>query len=999
MTLEILAGRRTQRKTPLHNLMPKRITRLLLVSSLYDSFIFEEEGELTELLFAEYVQLNLRYAPLVDRVSTGPQALEKLKSERYDLVISMLRVGEMDVRNFSRRVKEIAPDVPLIVLAYNTRELSLLDPATNRLPHVNRAFVWQGDHRLFLAIIKYLEDRMNVEHDASTAGVHSIIVVEDSVRFYSSYLPMLYEEVVKQTQSLMAEGGNLTQRLIRMRARPKILLATTYEEAEELYNKHRETILGVIADVAFPRGGKEDPTAGLQFARLVRGANPDRPVLIQSTDLVHRWQAEALGARFIHKLSPSLLADVRAFMRDYLGFGDFVFRQPEGNEVARATDLASLAEALRGIPAQSLLFHARRNHFSAWLMARTEFDLAYALRPRKVDEFENAEALRKYLIDAVMEHRQKTMAGVVAEFSAGLLDSERMFVKIGGGSLGGKGRGLAFMNSLLTNYRLEDQFPEVRIHVPPTAVLATDVFDQFMQGAGLLPAVLRPEVSDQEVKAAFLDAAFPNQAREALRSFLVSVRYPLAIRSSSLLEDASFQPFAGVYRTYMLANNHPSLEARLDQLIRAIKMVYASVYYADAKSYVEATPNRLEEEKMAVVIQQLVGQTYGDRHYPDFAGVARSRDYYPVADGDPEAGVALVALGLGNTVMDGGRCLRFSPARPHQLFQLSSVKDALRNSQREFFALDLANNRAAVCGPDDTYEHLVALGLEAAEEDGTLHAVGSVYSPDNDAIYDGISRPGVRLVSFSGVLKAGAFPLAELLAYLLKVGNAGFSCPVEMEFACKLRPSLREKHEFGFLQIRPLGSGPILEDVSIEEVNPTGAVCISRQALGHGFRADIRDLVYVRFDNFDRARTLEIAREVGVINQRLKQSGRPYILVGQGRWGSSDRWLGIPVTWSQISGATLIVETDLKDIRVEPSQGTHFFQNMTSLGIGYFSVNYGGNGGWLDQGWLDSQPAAFETEHVRHLEFPVSLTTVVDCRQRLGVIMKPGVPLAVSRAG
>jgi len=969
--------------------MARRVTNILLVSSLYDSYTFEEDGGLSELLFAEYLELNLRYAPRIDRVSTGEEALAKLRADRFDLVISMRRLGDMDIARFSRKAYRIVPDVPVLLLAYNTRELELLD--TSKMPHVDRTFVWQGDHRLFVAMIKYVEDRLNVDHDTEIAGVQAIILVEDSARFYSAYLPLLYSELVRQTQSLMSDSVNTMQRLIRMRARPKLLLATSYEEGLKLYRRHQQHVLGVIVDVAFPRNGERDPQAGRDFAQMVKKEDPERPVLMQSSDASNREFAHRIDAGFIHKRSPKLLSEVRGYMRTHLGFGPFIFRLPDGTEVTRADDLESLAGALLWIPEDCLLYHARHNHFSTWLLARTEFDLAYSLRSSKEEDFAGPEEIRSHLHDALMERQEESMAGVVAEFPTGTFRARQMFVRIGTGSLGGKGRGLAFMNSVFNAYKVTRHIPGVKIRVPPTAILATGVFDRFMEKENLLPFVLEDGHADEEITVAFLAASFPEDVTDQLRRFLDKIHYPLAVRSSSLLEDASFQPFAGVYRTFMIPNNHPDLEVRLEELLCAVRLVYASTYYEDARSYLESTPNRLEEEKMAVVIQQLVGQQFGDYLYPNVAGTARSRDFYPVTGINPEDGVAVVALGLGNRVMDGGNALRFSPAHPHKLYQFANVEDYLQHSQRNFSALDLTRpgpDRMAT--PDGAASNLVELGLDVAEEHETLHAVGSVYDHENHAIYDGISRDGARIVTMSGILKADVFPLADTLKFLLQIGEAGFSAPVEVEFAVKIRTTQTELHELGFLQIRPLGAGAEMREVKIGDLNEEQAVVVSRKALGNGIIEDVADIVYVRPQKFERARTVQVAHEIGTINRLMKGEGRHFVLIGQGRWGSADKWLGVPVGWSQISNARCIVETDMKDIRVEPSQGTHFFQNITSLGIGYLTVNFGRGGGILDYDWLEAQPAANETDFVRHVRFDRPLEIFLDGRQGLGVVMKAG---------
>jgi len=985
--LEEVAGRAERTRVSFSALMPWRVRSILLVSSLYDSFTFQEDGDLTEMLFSEYLELNLSYAPAIERVSTAEDALARVADDPPDLLITMPRVGETDVLDFGREVKRRAPELPVVILGYDTRELALLR-ARESAECVDRIFVWQGDARLFLAIIKLIEDRINAEHDAAIAGVKSIILVEDSVRFYSAYLPLLYTEIMEQTQALMTEGVNRMQQLMRMRARPKIMMATTYEEGLALYERYREHLLGVIVDARFPRGGRSDPGAGERFVQRVKDDDPDVPVLMQSTDAANRTVAARLHAAFIHKNSPTLLRAVRRFLRAYLGFGDFIFRRPDGTIVGRAHDLRELTECIRSMSDEALFLHAARNDFSTWLMARTEFDLAKALRPRRAEEFETPQALRQFLLAELQQYRSATQAGLVSEFS-GTFDATSHFVKIGKGSLGGKGRGLAFVNSLLQSYQISDRFDGVKIHVPPTAVVATDVFDRFIEAAELAPLALGDQ-PDEEIRRAFLAAELPETTVAALRAFLAGVDYPLAVRSSSLLEDSSYQPFAGIYQTYMLPNNDPDPERRLADLCRAIRLVYASTYYADSKSYIASTPNRLEEEKMAVVIQQMVGTRHGDCLYPDAAGVTRSYDYYPVHDMRPEEGVASVALGLGRTVVDGGRCVRFSPAHPRRLYQFSSSKAYLETSQREFYALDLAQPAPVVTPEQAADANLVQLDIEAAAQHGTLAAVGSVYSPENDIVYEGVHRPGIKLITMAGFLSGTAFPLPEVLSFLMDVGKAGFSCHVEMEFAVKLARETGEPHEFAFLQIRPLVLGPVGEEIDLGDVDPRAAICISDRALGHGFIEGIRDVVYVSPRTFDRAQTRTIAAEIGSFNAALQHEARPYLLVGPGRWGSADPWLGIPVHWTQIAGVRCIIEAQMQDIAVEPSQGTHFFQNITSFGLGYFTLQDGDGGGHLETAWLESQAPLAASEHVRHLRFDRDLAIAVDGRSGRGVIMKPG---------
>jgi CheY-like chemotaxis protein len=989
--IEEIAGRIERKRVPFSDLMPWRVRRILLVSSLYDSFTFQEDGNLGEMLFTEYQELNLSSAPTIIRVSTAEDAVRELPDANPDLVITMPRVGEMDVFEFGRRVREIRPDLQVVLLAYDTRELALLR-AREDTRAIDRIFVWLGDARVFLAIIKWAEDLMNCKHDAELAGVKAILLVEDSVRFYSSYLPMLYGEVMEQTQSLMAEGVNRMQQLMRMRARPKILLATTFEHGSELYRCSREHILGVIVDARFPRGGSPDPAAGIDFARMVKEEDPHTPVLVQSTDPANERPAREIGAAFCNKRSPTLLKDVRRFMREYLGFGDFVFRDAQGKELARASDLRSLTKALENVPEESLLRHARRNDFSTWLMARTEFDLAKAIRPRTPDEFSTTSDMREYLEARIREHRSRSRAGLVEEFSTETFEAERAFTRIGCGSLGGKGRGLAFVNSLLNAYEIEEHIPGVCITVPPTAVVATGVFDEFMERSGLTDLALA-ETDDEKIREAFLEAGLPKEIQSELRHFLSRVECPLAVRSSSLFEDSSFQPFAGIYRTYMIPNRDQDLDVRFEELCRAIRLVYASTFSADSKSYIASTPNRLEEEKMAVVVQEIAGYNHDGHLYPNFAGVARSYNYYPVKGTDPEAGVVSVALGLGRTVVEGGRTVRFSPEEPGRLFQFSSTKDYLSNAQREFYALDLSKPAPVGSPTDPPDANLSLLSLDLAEEHGTLLPVASVYSPGNDRVYEGLGRPGLRLVTMAGVLTGDRFPLPRVVQFLLEVGKAGFSCHVEIEFAVNLRRDPDALDEFAFLQIRPMVFAAAAEDVDLGSADSTNAIAVSGRALGHGHVDAIQDIVYVRSEAFDRSKTVEIAGEIGVINKRLCAEGRRYLLIGPGRWGSADRWLGIPVAWSQISGVGCIVETEMEGIKVEPSQGTHFFQNITSFGIGYFTVRSKSPSAFIDQKWLDAQEADSETRYVRHLSFDEPLEIAANSRTGDGVVLKPGVTL------
>ena len=983
--LDALLGAPERTEIPFDSLMPRRVNQLLLVTSLYDSYTFIEDGRLSEMLLSEFMGLSLQFSPHIHRVSTAREALQRIRRETFDLVISMPRVGDMNMREFGAAVQELAPGLPVILLASSLRELAQLQPLAE-LKGIREAFVWLGDEQLFLAMVKCVEDRWSAWHDARLAGVKGILVVEDSIPFYSANLPVLYTEIMKQTLALMAESVNQSQRIIQRRARPKILLAHTYEEAMDYYGTFQHDLVGVMVDMAFPRGGRADPCAGPDFIRHVLELTPDLPILVQSTTDC-RDRVAGLPVTFVPKNDQEFLPGLLAFMQEHLGFGDFIFRLPDGAVVSKANDLRSLEWAVQAVPDASLEYHARRGDFTKWVMARTEFELGETMA-RIVARKPACAELRRQILEALSAHRARSRAGVVAEFSAADFEANSRFVRVGTGSLGGKGRGLAFINSLITSYDLEHRFPGIRIGVPPTMVLATSVFDQFMAASGLAEFALR-ETDNDAITRAFLAAELPQDVVDALWTFLDWVRYPLAVRSSSLLEDASYQPFAGIYETYMIPNNAEDPELRLAQLANAIKMVYASTYHSDAKAYIQPTPNRLEEEKMGVVIQQLAGRRYGRYMYPSFAGVGRSLNFYPMPGMKPEEGIGSVALGLGKTVVDGGRCARFCPAQPAKPLQWFSPEDYLENAQREFIALDLESPAVdPVSG--GAMLNLVTLGLKEAAAHGTLYPVGGTYSPDNNTISDGCGRRGVPLVTMAGVFKGSVFPLGEVLTLLLKVGEAANSCPVEMEFAVTLSSRPDQPHQFDFLQIRPMVMGSDVQDIPMDGVVKEEALCTARMVMGNGFLEGIRDLVYVRPGTFQRSLTPVIAGEVGELNARLKAARRPYLLLGPGRWGSADPWLGIPVAWSQIAGVRCIIETDMGDMHVDPSQGSHFFQNLMAFGIGYLTVESHGDVDHVDYPWIERQPAEHETAHLRHLAFPEPMLIALNRRRNFGVVLKPG---------
>ena len=967
------------------NLMPFKVRNILLVSSLYDSFILREDGRLNELLIDESLELNLRQIPGIAHVSSCAEAVELARSQpQFNLIVTNLAVGDVDAAQLAREVKRAGLDVPVVVLAYDYREIKKF-VARNPVTEIERIFLWQGNARILIAIVKYIEDKRNVQHDTRAIGVPVLLVVEDNIRYYSSFLPVIYTELIKQSRRVIQEGINVAHKLVRMQARPRILLSSNFEEAARLVEEYSNYLFGLVSDVEFPWEGKLSPEAGFELARMVKSLVPDVPVVLQTSRTEFRPRAHAAGYSFLRKRSPTLLKDLRRILTEQFGFGDFVFRLPDASEVGRAKDLNELEERLQTVPAESIVYHAQRNHFSHWLVARTEFALAAKLRPRRVSDFNGPEHLRRDLIESIHEYRREQSETLIGDFRADTFKpSESGFLRIGSGSLGGKARGLAFVRHLLRKSRLTRRFPGVRISVPPAVVLATDVFDQFVAENNLLDFALQCE-DDAEIHRKFLATPLSASLSEDLKSFLAEVKHPLAVRSSSLLEDSQYQPFTGVYETFMLGNQQASPDERLAALSEAIRRVYASTFSRHAKAYVRATPYRLEEEKMAVILQRVVGTPHRQRFYPDFSGVVRSHNFYPVPPMTFEDGIAAVALGLGREVVDGGKCLSFCPRYPQNLVQFSSVEDILASSQSEFWALEL--DGAADGRPGHWHERRFSLG--AAESDGTLQAVASTYSRDNDAVYDGVSRPGTRVVTFAPMLKHGTFPLAEILDVLVRAGEDALGNPVEIEFAVRLPRQAGHIAEFGFLQIRPLTLSRDTEDLAVDDVQPEQLICLSGKVLGNGRIENLHDVVVVDSQRFERSRSQEVAKAVAQLNRRLNEENRPYLLIGVGRWGSTEPWLGIPVEWDEISGARVIVEAGFRDFRVTPSQGSHFFQNLTAFQIGYFTVNPDAGEGSVDWQWLTEQPAVEEQGCVRHLQFAEPIRIVMNSRTSQGVIFKP----------
>lgn len=974
------------------DLMRFRIMDVILVATPYDEFVLEEAGELAERFSGEFRNLDLHYLPGLTGVSTGAEAIELARTGTGGkLIVTTPHVRDMDAATLARKVREAGLDVPVVLLAWDANELAVWSQRA-AAAGIERAFLWQGDARILVAIVKTVEDRRNVAHDVRECGVQVILVVEDMVRHWSSFLPRMYEVLLKTSQRVVREGLNQAQKILRMRARPKILLCTSFEEAEAAFAAFHSDVMGIVSDVEFPRGGVTTPSAGAEFARIVRQQYPDIPIILHSTRPEYVEVANELNAGFLLKGSRLMLQQLEYVMRDVFGFGDFSFRMPSGDEVARAADLADLQRVLATLPDESLLLHCRRNHFSRWLKARTEFALANKLRPMVIEDFADTGSLRAACLREIAEYRRDLSQHVVAEFDRHTFDFSSDFYSLGGGSIGGKARGVAFVRRLLGEHGLRRRFPGVEMAVPQTVVIGTKVFDDFLDANDLRSFALEC-ADDAEIVRRFTAAPLPDEVERDLQAFLARARWPLAVRSSSLLEDSQQQPFTGVYDTLMLRNDAADAGERLRQLSAAIKRVYASTFSHAAKSYIAATSYRLEEEKMAVILQRVVGRRRGDRYYPDFAGVVRSHNFYPVEPMTAEDGVAAVALGLGCAVMHEGSSLRFCPKYPQNLLEMSSVDDVLANSQKRFWALAFDGHGA---GADAAAMREVPFDIGVADADGVLANVASAYSSENDMIYDGTSRLGQRVVTFAPMLKLGVFPLADILQLLMEVGEDGMGTAVEIEFAAALATEPGQPDDFAVLQVRPMSLMSESESLAIGPVRPGTAIAVSRRVLGNGRIEGIRDLVVVDFQRFDRSRSREAAAEIDRLNAELVAAQAPYVLVGVGRWGSRDPWLGIPVTWDQVSGARVIVEAGYRDLRVTPSQGSHFFQNLTAFNVGYFTVNPELGDGEVDWAWLDAQQPRSDRAHVRHIRLEAPVVVTMNGKRGEGVVLKPATEAAAT---
>jgi len=971
-----------------HELMAFKIREIMLVSSPYDAFIIEEDGSLASRIINEYRGLNLSMPPRVTRVSSPRDAIDWVKRKRFDLIITMPHLDEMDPSSLGAAVKEIHPRLPVILLAHNARDV-FHHERKGLSANIDKVFVWSGNSDLLLAIVKNVEDGINVDADTQRAMVRVLVLVEDSPVYRSSFLPLIYKEIVKQTQNILETGLNEEHRLLLMRARPKILLAENYEQAMAICEKFHAYLFGVISDARFPRKEHLDPHAGAFFLSWLRKEIPDLPLLMLSSEPENRSVAEGIPSVFIDKNTANLHTELRDFFLNHLGFGDFIFRLPDGTEIDRADNLHTLKAKLPHIPDASLLYHADRNHFSNWIMSRSEIVLASKFREVHTRDFENADDLRRYIISNVQALLTWQQRGVVAQFRRHRFDAEIMdFVKLGGGSLGGKARGLAFMSALLQeNAEIHEKYPNINIKIPKSLVISTEGFEDFVT-RNRLRYLAEDRYTDEQVREAFLNAAMPEWLLDDLKAFLSQVNMPLSVRSSSRLEDAHFQPYAGLYETYMLPNNQPDGAVRFDQLIAAIKRVYASTYYEGPKAFSRSTANQHNEEAMAIIIQEVAGAEYGDYFYPTLAGVLQSHNFYPVSHMKPDDGIAHIALGMGKTVVEGEKSLRFSPKYPGIQPQFSSVDEILAHSQRYFYALKIRPRKREV--DFDRHANLVKREIDDAEDEIPVRILASTYIPEEHRIRDSGVFDGPKIMTFASILKHKRFPLPEILTDFLELGRKALGCAVEIEFAVNLVADDRgaeKKDVFYFLQLRPMVSVKDTLDIQITDDDLRNAFCVSQQSLGNGKNDEIRDIVYVKPEVFDPGKTFAMAEEVGNINAVLLKEKRPYLLVGPGRWGSSDRWLGVPVQWRHISGVQAIVELRNENLRVDPSQGSHFFQNITSLGIFYITINQGSEDRFCGD-WLDRLSPVHETPHLRHVRLPEPICVKVDGRNARCIMMR-----------
>jgi CheY-like chemotaxis protein len=973
--------------TSFNLLMQKRIHKVLIICSNYDNYMLEEDGRIDEQIFNEYVSLNLRYPPSFVQTDSETEAMKILEEEQIDLVISMLNFREKDVFAIARKIKARDTSIPIVALTYFSREVSLRLQRED-LSAVDYVFCWLGDASLLLAIIKLLEDRMNAEHDIDVVGVQAIILVEDSIRYISTYLPNLYKIVLAQSRDFQQEALNPHQKMLKMRGRPKILLATNYEDAISMYKKYKYNVLGVISDISYKKEGTHKDDAGIDLCKIIKSDDPNMPFLLQSSNVESKRIADELEAGFLNKYSKNLSIELRNFIIQNLAFGPFVFKNPDTMEtIGIATDLQSFQQKLLTLPDKSLFYHAERNHFSKWLNARALFPVAQLFKFISSEDFDSMEDMRRFIYVAISSFRLGKGRGVIAKFDRNTFDEYQIFSRIGEGSIGGKARGLAFINSLIKKKKLFNKYPGTLITIPRTIVLSTDVFDEFMERNNLYSVGIS-DMSDEEILKHFIDCELPGWVYQDLYAFLsVSRMQPLAVRSSSKLEDSHYQPFAGIYSTYMIprVSDNPVMVKMLSD---AIKEVYASVYYKSSKAYMTATSNVIDEEKMGIIIQEVCGARHGDIYYPTFSGVARSINFYPIGSEKAEDGIANIAMGLGKLIVDGGVSLRFSPKFPTKILQLNSPETALKETQKIFYALDL-DSSSFIPSVDDGV-NIKKLKISDEVSSTTLKKVASTYDLNNNIIRPGISYKGKRIITFDNLLKFSSFPIAEVLDYLLELGQKEMGNPVEIEFAANLETEANLPNIFNFLQIRPIVESDHSRVVDLADIRKEDTIIMSDSALGNGMIRGLKDIIYVKPESFKAVNNKKIVELLDQVNSDFIRDARNYILIGPGRWGSTDPWLGIPIKWPHISQARVIVESGLQNYTIDPSQGTHFFQNITSFRVGYFTINPFINDGYYDVDFLNNATSVYDDEYIRHVRFDEPLIVLIDGRGHKGAIIKPG---------
>ena len=971
--------------TPFDNLMKKRIYHILLISSKYDAFLLEEDGRIDEQIFDEYASLNLRYAPQFIQVSNAEKAIQIIENEKIDLIIAMLSIDNPDDFKLVNNIKNKYQNIPIVLLTPFLRNVAI-KLQEDDLSDIDHVFSWLGNADILLAIVKLIEDKMNAENDILDVGVQAILVVEDSIRFYSSYLPNIYKIIFKQSKKFMTEGLNIHERMLRLRGRPKILLATTYEEALTIYEKYKNNLLGIISDVRYYRNGELDSQAGIKFCEKIISIDKQIPILLQSSEAGNEKIAKKLKVGFINKNSKKLSTELRDYIIKNFSFGDLIFYDPKTNEeIIRVSDLKSLQQKIFKIPDESLEYHVKRNHISKWLYARALFTIAEIFRHGKYEDFNNLNEIRQYVFDTIADFRLDKGRGIIAKFQKENFDEYLTFSRIGESSIGGKARGLAFIDSMIKRNKLLDKFDDIIITIPRTVVLGTDVFDEFIEKNKLYKIALS-DASDEEILKHFIKAELPVHIHEDLLAFISVVNKPIAIRSSSLLEDSLYQPFAGVYSTYMIPNNKSDEKLSLQQLSNAIKSVYASTFFKDSKAYLESISNIIDEEKMGIVLQEACGTKYENRFYPTISGVARSLNFYPIHPEKTEDGIVNIALGLGKYIVDGGVNLSFSPKYPKKVMQLSSPEMALKDTQKQFYALNMDEN-SFIPSTDDGI-NILKLRVTDAEKDNSIKHVASTYDFENNILRDGINYNGKKIITFSNILNHKVFPLAEILQNLLDISQKEMNDPIEIEFAVNLNTPKGQPKIFNFLQIRPIVENKETFDVKIENIQLDKTIIYSDTALGNGVIDNIYDFIYVKPESFNSVQNPNIAVKIGNINEQLIKEKRNYVLVGPGRWGSNDPHLGIPVKWSQISRARVMIESGLENYRIDPSQGTHFFQNLTSFRVGYFTINPYINDGYYDLDYLSKFKPYYEDEFIRHIRFKNPLKILIDGKKNLGIIFK-----------